>query len=129
MKLDFTLLNGIYSIYRLNNDSAIPGWICKSEFYSVTRTKDELSVVCLHVDEIIADNIKIDSYWRILKINGPLDLSLTGIIAGIAGLMMENKIPVFTVSTYDTDYILVKDQNIDKVLTVLENDGHKIFNE
>ena len=128
MNLDFKLLKGSYSIYRLNKDSAIPDWTCDSEFYSITRTREELSIVCKHVD-IEMDNIKIDKHWRILKITGPLDLSLIGIIADISGLLKENQIPIFTISTYDTDYILVKNQYTDKALTVLKNNGHKVFDE
>jgi hypothetical protein len=127
MYLDFTILKGTYSIYRLKKDSAIPDWINDSEFYSLTRTQDELSIVCKHVDIIMDDKIKIDKYWRILKINGPLDLSLIGIIANIFNIFKENKISIFTISTYDTDYILIKNQHIDKALTVLKNNGHKIF--
>jgi len=129
MNLDFTLLNGTYSIYRLKKNSVIPDWIYESEFYSMTRTQDELSIVCKHVDITADDKTKINSHWRILKINGPLDLSLIGIIANISNLLGKNKIPIFTISTYDTDYILVKNQNIDKALTALKNNGHKIFFE
>lgn len=129
MCLDFTILKGTYSIYRLNKDSAIPDWTYDSDFYSFTRTQDELSIVCKHVDITMDDKIKIDEHWRILKINGPLDLSLIGIIANIFSIFKENKISIFTISTYDTDYILVKNQHIDKALTVLKNNGHKIFIE
>ena len=129
MNLDFKLLKGSYSIYRLNKDSAIPDWTYNSEFYSITRTQEELSIVCEHVEIKIDDNIKIDKHWRILEITGPLDLSLIGIIADISGLLKENQIPIFTISTYDTDYILVKNQYTDKALTVLKNNGHKVFDE
>ena len=74
-------------------------------------------------------NTKVDKHWRILKINGQLDLSIIGVIAYVSNLLKENKIPVFTVSTYDTDYILVKNQHIDKTLKALENNGHKVFIE
>jgi hypothetical protein len=129
MQLDFKILKGDYSIYRLNKDSAVPDWTCDSEFYSITRTQEELSIICKHADVKRNDNIKIDNHWRILKIVGPLDLSLIGIIADISVLFKENQISIFTISTYDTDYILVKNQHIDKALTVLKNNGHKVFIE
>jgi hypothetical protein len=129
MILDFTILKGSYSIYRLKNDSFIPDWIFDSEFFSLTRTKEELSIVCKHVDITMDSNTKVDKHWRILKINGQLDLSIIGVIAYVSSLLKENKIPVFTVSTYDTDYILVKNQHIDKTLKALENNGHKVFIE
>ena len=126
MNLDFTVLKGDYSIYQLAKDSAVPNWINDSEFYSVTRTRDELSVVCKHVDFAPNDKIKYDGHWRIIKIDGPLDLSLTGIIANVSSLLKEIKISIFVISTYDTDYILVKNLHLDKAITVLENNGHKI---
>lgn len=129
MCLDFTILKGAYSIYRLDKDSAIPNWIYDSDFYSLTRTQDELSIVCKEVDIKIDDKIMIDKHWRILKINGPLDLSQIGIIANISSLFKENKISIFPISTYDTDYILVKNQQIDKATTVLKNNGYKIYIE
>jgi len=97
MILDFTILKGSYSIYRLKNDSFIPDWIFDSEFYSLTRTKEELSIVCKHVDIIMDSNTKVDKHWRILKINGQLDLSIIGVIAYFSDLLKVNKIPVFTV--------------------------------
>jgi hypothetical protein len=129
MIIDFTLLKGDYSIYRLKNDSAIPIWVYDSDFYSVTRTQDELSIICKNVDIASDVNLKIDKHWRILKINGPLDLSLVGIIANISNLLKDNKIPIFTISTFDTDYILVKNQYLNNTLTLLNNAGHKIFIE
>jgi hypothetical protein len=71
----------------------------------------------------------IDKHWRILKIIGPLDLSQIGIIADISSLLKENRIPIFTISTYNTDYILIKNQHIEKMLSILENSGHKILTE
>jgi len=71
----------------------------------------------------------IDKHWRIFKIIGPLDLSLIGIIAHISDLFKENKISIFPISTYDTDYILIKNENMQKVITVLKNKGHKIIIE
>ncbi len=126
MIFDFTLLEGDYSIYRLKANSSIPNWVYDSDFYSATRTQDELSIVCKNVDIPSNINIKTDKHWRILKINGPLDLSLVGIIANISNLFKENNIPIFTVSTFDTDHILVKNQDLNKTITVINNAGHKI---
>ena len=129
MTLDFTVLKGDYSIYRFNIDSAIPTWVYESDYYSVTRTQMELSIVCKTHDIDDNSNIKTDKHWRILKINGLLDLSLIGIIANVSNMLKEKNIPIFVISTYNTDYILVKNQNIDKTLIVLQNNGHKVFIE
>ena len=129
MILDFILLKGEYSIYRFKRDSPIPEWIYDSDFYSVTRTTDELSIICKPVDLIMGNDIKIDNHWRILKIDGVLDLSLIGIIATVSIILKENKIPIFTISTFDTDYILVKDQDLNKTVAALRHAGHKILTE
>lgn len=129
MTIDFTLLKGDYSIYRLKKDSIVPAWVYNSPFYSVTSTQDELSIVCKTVKITWDEDIKTDKHWRILKINGPLDLSLVGIIATISSLLKENKIPIFTISTFDTDYILVKNQDLKKTMSVLAKTDHKIFIE
>jgi uncharacterized protein len=129
MNIDFTLLKGDYSIYRLKKDSAIPSWVSESDFCSVTRTKEELSIICKDAGIKADIDIRTDRSWRILKINGPLDLSLIGIIADISNLLKDNKIPVFTISTYDTDYILIKFQYLSETISVLRNAGYKIIDD
>jgi hypothetical protein len=129
MAHDFTILKGDYSIYRLKNNSDIPMRVYDSDFYSVTRTKDELSIICENIDIISDVSIKTNKHWRILKINGPLDLSSVGIIANISNLLKDNKIAIFTISTFDTDYILIKNQDLNKTMTILNNAGHKTFIE
>jgi hypothetical protein len=128
MILDFTLLKGDYSIYQLNNNSEIPDWIYDSDFYSITRTHEELSIVSKDFD-IITDDIRVDRHWVILKVNGPLDLSLIGIIAYTSNLLKKNNISIFTISTFNTDYVLIKDQYVDEALMVLNKVGHKVFYE
>ena len=127
MNLDFKLLRDTFSIYRLNKDSTIPAWLDESDFYSVTKTGEEMSIVCKQIDNLPDDRIKTDRHWRILKINGPLDLSQVGIIAYISDLFKKNKISIFTISTYDTDYFLIKDDYIHKAIKVLKNMGHTII--
>ena len=127
MNLDFKLLRDTFSIYRLNKDSTIPDWLDESDFYSVTKTGDEMSIVCKQVDNLSDDRIKADRHWRILKINGPLNLSQVGIIAYFSDLFKKNKISIFTISTYDTDYFLIKDDYIHKAIKVLKNMGHTII--
>ena len=129
LSLDFKLLKDTFSICRLDKDSPIPEWLENSGFFSLTRTHDELSIVCNQVLVKSDDKIIINKDWRIIKIKGPLDFSLTGIIAHISDLLKKNNIPIFVISTYNTDYILVKKQNINKAVTVLKSNGHKIVIE
>ena len=126
MILEFKILKDLYTIYRFRKDSIVPDWIYDSEFYSVTRTQDELSIICKNSDIAAGPDVKLDKLWRILKITGPLDLFLIGIIADISSRLKESKIPIFIISTFDTDYILVKDHDLDKTITVLKDSGHKI---
>ena len=114
-----------YSIYRFNNDCVLPDWIYLSDFYSITKTKDELSVITIQT-KLISENIACNKDWRILKIVGPLDFSLTGIIADISNILKEKKISIFTISTYDTDYIMVKQKDLNIGIKALKNKGYKI---
>ncbi|MFH0760848.1 MAG: ACT domain-containing protein, partial [Bacteroidota bacterium] len=100
-----------------------PEWIKDSDFYSVTRTQDELSIVCKQSDSITEESA-INTDWRIIKIQGALDFSLVGIIAEVAGLLEKIKISIITISTYDTDYILLKNQDLGKAVDSLKSNGH-----
>lgn len=128
MKLKLIILNGSYTLSRFANVSDVPDIIKDSDFYSITKTKDEVSVVSKQVDRI--DNAeKINTGWKIIKVSGPLDFSLTGIIAGISGILNENKIPILTISTYDTDYFMVKSGDLKKTVQSLKSAGHDIIFE
>ncbi|ENZ01854.1 ACT domain-containing protein [Clostridium thermobutyricum] len=124
-KLSLTLLKEKYCVCRLNKDDEIPSWVLKGEFYSITRTEDELSIVC--VQDNLKSKIKCEKNWKILKIDGPLDFSLIGILSKISVLMAENEISIFVVSTYDTDYILIKEKNLEKAIDILKNDNYKVI--
>jgi hypothetical protein len=124
-KLTIRLLEEKYGVCRLDNSEAIPNWAFGSEFYSITKTSDELSVLCLQRD--IPEGVKYEGEWRVLKVLGPLDFSLIGILASISGLLAQSGISIFAVSTYDTDYILVKGCNVEKAIKALYNEGYKVI--
>jgi uncharacterized protein len=126
-KPDLMLLKDTYTIYKFKSSSKTPGWIENSEFYSVTKTKDELSIVCKQMEVKLPSGGLADTNWRMIKIIGPLDLSLTGIIAEISGVLAESGVPLFTISTYHTDYFMVKDENLDKAILALKENGYQIF--
>lgn len=113
-----------YAVCRLNNDSKIPAWIDTKNFYSITKTEDELSVVCSNNN--IPSDVKSEKEWRILKILGPLDFSLIGILSKLSGLLAENKISIFAISTYDTDYILIKEKDIENACKILTCNGYEV---
>lgn len=129
IKLGFTILKDAYCICRSGKDSRIPDLPENTAFYSVTITADELSIVCKQSEIKSDDNVRIDRDWRIFRINGMLDLSITGIIAGISELLSEDRIPIFVISTFDTDYMLVKNENMNRTITLLQNEGHTVTME
>lgn len=122
--LTMKLLKERFGVCRLNKDENIPNWIKKSEFVSITRTADELSIVCTQDD--IPDDTKCERNWRVLKVEGPLDFSLVGILASISTILAQNGVSIFAISTYDTDYILVKNQDIAKAVDALANEKYEI---
>lgn len=96
------------------------------EFYFIGRTDEELSLVCRTEDT--PDNVTdCDDGWRGFRIQGVLDFSLIGILSELTGILAENKIGVFAVSTFNTDYILVKAENLDRALEVLEKAGYTVI--
>jgi len=128
MTLNFEILDSLYAIYRFDTNAQLPDWIYQSEFYSVTKTRDEISVVTSQ-QIIETHDVKSSNNWRILKIIGPLDFSLVGIIADIAGILKREQISIFTISTYDTDYIHVKENNLEKAVKALKERGHKFITD
>jgi len=112
-------------ICRHDSSAPIPDRVYQSSFFSVTRTLDELSIVCdeTHIPKEHACSIG----WRCLKIKGPLDFSETGILASLSRSLAEAGIPIFVLSTYDTDYILVKEKDISRAIEALEQDGHNVI--
>ena len=94
-------------------------------FYFIGRTDEEISVVC-RTQDAPAHTVAREDGWRAFRVQGELDFSLTGILAGLADILAEAGIGIFAVSTYNTDYILVKQENFDRALGLLEAAGHKI---
>jgi hypothetical protein len=122
--LILSLLPDHYAICRLPADSPLPPWATIGLFVSVTRTTDELSITCPQIN--VPPDIQHESGWRILKMEGPFDLSLTGILAPIATALAEAKVNIFALSTYDTDYVLVKDVKLPQAIQAIEGLGHKV---
>jgi uncharacterized protein len=128
MKMNLMILNGIYAIYKFKAVTALPSWIRSSDFYSITETRDELSVVAIQNDLVIKD-VLINRDWRIIKIEGPLDFSLVGIIADISAVFKKQQIPIFAISTYDTDYVLVKQNYLNAGIQALIESGYIVSPE
>ena len=121
--LTLSVLPETLAICRLDRETAIPVWTT-GKFVSITRTSDELSIVC--DERAVPSGVKADRGWRALKIEGPLDLALTGVLASIAVPLAEAKINIFAISTFDTDYVLVKAEKLNRALGVLRSAGHAV---
>lgn len=115
--LKLSVMEEALGVCRMQASEAIPQWAQKGKFFSITRTEDELSIVC--DEENIPREVTVERGWRCLKVEGPLDFSLTGILSSLAGPLAAAKVSIFAISTYDTDYLLVKRENLEKAKEVL----------
>ncbi|KAA3657690.1 MAG: ACT domain-containing protein [Calditrichaeota bacterium] len=106
-----------YSICRLAPNAAVPVWAIRGTFHSITRTEDELSIVCEQKD--IPPDVQAERDWRLFTIAQKLDFSLIGILASIADPLVAAGISIFVVSTFDTDHFLVKLSDFDSARKVL----------
>lgn len=96
-----------------------------TDFYFIGKTDEELSLVC-KTEDTPQNTIERDDGWRGFRIQGILDFSLVGILSKLSGILAENQIGFFAVSTYNTDYILVKEENFERALEILACSGYKI---
>lgn len=122
--LKLTVLDEKLAVLKLPPAEPVPSWAWPGEFVSISRTPEELSIVCSEGN--IPEGIDNSGDWRVLKFDGILDFSLTGILAGIAGRLAEAGISIFAVSTFNTDYILVRDKDLLGAIVVLEKAHYQI---
>jgi uncharacterized protein len=119
MNIQLQLLPNHLAVARLDPESEIPAWVhAHKSFLSITYTHDELSIVC--DSQLVPANVQCEPDWRAFKIVGPLDFSLVGILSPIATLLAQQAIPIFVLSTFDTDYILIKSNFIDQAKETLQ---------
>lgn len=107
-------------------DLPVPMWVPEEAdpLVSVTRTGDELSIVA--PEAVVPEDVTVERGWRALSVRGPLEFSMTGVLASLSGPLADAGIPVFVVSTYDTDWLLVRDGDLDRAVDVLRAAGHHI---
>jgi hypothetical protein len=118
------LLKDEYTIYRFHPEYQIPQKTNNSSFISVTKTEDEISVVA--VSGAFEQYDKKEDNWKILKIAEELDFNQTGIISKISAILAEAEISIFVISTYNTDYLLVKKDKLEKAINLLEYNNYEI---
>ena len=124
-QLKFRLLPGHYSIVRLAPDARVPDWARQGDFTSVTRTADELSIVCPAGN--LPAGVPSPHRWICLKLEGPFPFSQTGVLLSFIEPLSTNGIPIFAMSTYDTDYVLVQEEFAGASLHILQEAGHELL--
>jgi hypothetical protein len=126
MNLKFRWLpGGPYAIVRLAPDASVPEWSTKGEFTSITRTGDELSIVC--PTENLPSDVSSPHRWICLKLEGPFPFSQTGILLSFIEPLSSKGIPIFAISTYDTDYVLIQEEFVGASLSILDGAGYELW--
>lgn len=121
------LLDGEFSVHSFVPETPVPQVVLQSDIYFIGKTADELSIVCS--SELVLQSDEQEDGWKSLEVIGPLGFSLTGILSDISGVLSAADISIFVISTFDTDYILVKRKNVDSAIIHLEKAGYKIRSE
>ena len=112
------------AVSRLEPDAALPQWATSGLFHAVVRTSGELSIVC--PASAVPDSAKTRRGWRGLAVRGPLAFELTGILASLAVPLAQTRVSIFAISTYDTDYILVRQEQLAPAIAALRAAGHEV---
>ncbi|MFC3031225.1 ACT domain-containing protein [Pseudoalteromonas fenneropenaei] len=124
-KQTLQLLPQSFTIHSLDESAAIPAAVFSAEVFFIAKTADELSIVC--PSDIAMPSYATEPNWRALEVIGPLGFSLTGIMANLSGVLAKANVSIFAISTYDTDYILVKQHQVDLAVNALKKDGYQFL--
>jgi hypothetical protein len=122
--LNLAVVDGTFAVCRLGADATIPAWATAVRFFSITRTAEEQSIVC-HQDAM-PEGVVGERGWRCLRVAGTMPFSVVGVLASLTAPLAEAGISVFAVSTFDTDYLLVKDKDLTAARDTLRQRGHKV---
>ena len=118
------LMSESVAICRLAPDAALPAWAMTSAYWSITRTPDELSVVC--PEAAVPGDVAASRGWRALRFEGPLPLDQTGILASVTGPLAAAHVSLFALATFDTDYVLIPGAQRNTAIAALEAAGHTV---
>jgi hypothetical protein len=126
--LKYRVLGEQLAVCRLPSEARIPAWALEGGFFCVVRTRDELSIVCREdvcTADRIPDGAPVERGWVALKLDGPFPFSMTGVLASFVQPLAEAGIPIFALSTFDTDYVLIKRQNLEQAVLALAAARHE----
>ena len=122
--LNLSLLEGRFAVLQLDPSASIPTWALEGEFFTVSRSSEELSIVCLESN--VPDGLRLERDWACLKLQGPFEFSMTGILLSVLEPLAKAEVGIFAVSTFDTDYVLVKNDLLETAIAALESVGHRV---
>ena len=123
-QLNLTMSPHLYAVCQFHRDKNIPYWALLGDFVSLTRTHEELSIVCQQ--ENVPDDIEAERGWRCVQVQGAFDFSVAGIHVSLAVPLAEAEISVLAIATFSTDYLLIKEENVEQALEVMKLAGHSI---
>ncbi len=121
-KLNLSLLPHLYAVCKFHPDKHIPYWALIGNFVSLTRTAEELSIVCQQ--DNVPEDVEAERGWRCVQVQGAFDFSVSGINASLALPLADADISVLAIATYSTEYLLVKEKDVERALQVLKRAGH-----
>lgn len=122
--LQLEILPSVLAVCRLGADEPLPDWALAGTFISITRTSDELSIVCLQ--EEVPPDVRCEKGWRCLRVEGPLEFSEIGVLASLTAALAAADVSLFALSTFDTDYLLVGEGDLERAVTALRGAGHQV---
>lgn len=124
--LPLLLLPERMAVCRLPAEAEVPAWVPLAGLTSITRTPDELSILC--AERLVPPETRAERGWRVFKVQGPLDFSMTGVLAALLTPLAQAGVSAFALSTYDTDYVLVKEHALERAQFALMQAGFLVLN-
>jgi uncharacterized protein len=124
-KLMLSILPETFAVCQLEHQAAIPAWATRGSFFSITRTLEEVSIVCPQDD--VPEDVQAEKAWRCLKVEGPMDFTFTGVLASLANPLAAAGVSIFPLATYATDYMLIKEDDLPRAIFALSEEGHQIL--
>lgn len=123
--LHLTIMPGEFAVCRMSPELVtIPTWAFAGHWYTFSRTDEELSIACPAA--LVPDNVRAERDWALLRLNGPIPFEMTGILAAILAPLAARGVSIFAISTYDTDYVLVKSADLARAVDALREAGYRI---
>ena len=123
-RLSLVEFAGSFAVCKLDQAAALPAWATGGDFFSITRTTDELSVVC--PQSVVPEDVPCERDWRCLRVAGTMPFAVVGVLASLVTPLAEAGISVFAISTFDTDYLLVKEKDLENAVAALRQQGHTV---